>query len=53
MTRVLEEVRDLHTGVLADTAMVTEEVIEAVEHQVREGTPEEEPDDIGRASCRD
>ena len=43
MTRVLEEVRDWTAGILADTTMLIEEVIEAVDSPVHESTPEEEP----------
>ena len=43
LTRVVEEVGDRAAGILADTTMLIEEVIDAVESPVCEGTPKEEP----------
>ena len=45
LARVVKEVRDRAVGILADTTMLIEEVIDAVESSVHEGTPEEEPFD--------
>ena len=43
LDRVVQEVRDRTIGIVADTTMSIEEVIDAVESLTREGTPEEEP----------
>ena len=40
---MVAEVRDRAAGILANTTMLIDEVIEAVNSLTREGTPEEEP----------
>ena len=43
LTRVVEEVQNRAAGILPDTTMLIEEVIEAVDSPAREGTLEEKP----------
>ena len=40
---IVEEVRDRAVGILTDTTMLIEEMIDAIESPIHEGTPEEEP----------
>ena len=43
LVRVVEEVKERATGILADTTMLIDEVVDAVESSAHEGTAEEEP----------
>ena len=48
LTRIVEEVRDRASGILADTSMLIDEVMDTVQSLVPEGTeedPEEDPEE--------
>ena len=42
LTRIVEEVRDRASGILADTSMLIDEVMDIVQNPAPKGTPKEE-----------